>query len=150
MWKRGNLSRSRSRTVRPRRARAVAADEPPGPPPITATSKSHADAMLGAATRIRTVSEAWQRRHDGTPDVEHDGLTGEKARAVGDDPRHAVGDVLHGTEAAHRRGGDQLRHRRLVAAPQSALDVEAGGVGGDEARVDAVDGDAVRPELARE
>src|SRR5712691_13112722 len=49
MWKRGNLSRSRSRTLRPRRASAVAAEEPPGPPPITATSKSHPDAMLGAA-----------------------------------------------------------------------------------------------------
>ena len=38
MWKRGKRSRSSSSTLRPRRASAVAALEPPGPPPITATS----------------------------------------------------------------------------------------------------------------
>ena len=38
MWKRGNVSRSRSRTRWPLRASCAAAEEPPGPPPITATS----------------------------------------------------------------------------------------------------------------
>ena len=38
MWKRGNRSRSSTTTLRPRWASAVAAVEPPGPPPMTATS----------------------------------------------------------------------------------------------------------------
>ncbi len=38
MWKRGKRSRSSTSTLRPRRASAAAALEPPGPPPITATS----------------------------------------------------------------------------------------------------------------
>ena len=38
MWKRGKRSRSKQATARPARARTVAAVEPPGPPPTTATS----------------------------------------------------------------------------------------------------------------
>jgi predicted metalloprotease len=38
MWKRGTRSRSSTTTLRPRWASAVAAVEPPGPPPMTATS----------------------------------------------------------------------------------------------------------------
>ena len=37
-WKRGKRSRSRTRTLRPARARDVATVEPPGPPPMTMAS----------------------------------------------------------------------------------------------------------------
>ena len=46
MWKRGNCSRSRRSTRRPRRASAVAVLEPPGPPPMTTASKSQASVGL--------------------------------------------------------------------------------------------------------
>src|SRR3954451_12542493 len=41
MWKRGNFSRSRIRTLRPFWRRKLATDDPAGPPPATITSKSY-------------------------------------------------------------------------------------------------------------
>jgi hypothetical protein len=40
MWKRGKVSRSSASTLRPFFARKAAAEEPPGPPPMTMTSNS--------------------------------------------------------------------------------------------------------------
>ena len=52
MWKRGNCSRSRRSTRRPRRASAVAVLEPPGPPPMTTASKSQASVGLMRAGAV--------------------------------------------------------------------------------------------------
>jgi hypothetical protein len=68
MWKRGNRSRSRRTTFRPARASAVAVLEPPGPPPMTATSKSQPSLAvftiaddLSSLVRLRLVRRAGKR-----------------------------------------------------------------------------------------
>src|SRR6185295_16174517 len=51
MWKRGNFSRSRITAFRPARASTVAAEDPAGPPPITATSYISAPSPTERAER---------------------------------------------------------------------------------------------------
>ena len=62
MWKRGKWSRSRRSTDRPFRARAVAALEPPGPPPTTTMSNSQSLGVVMVADRMSRRADGYCAR----------------------------------------------------------------------------------------
>src|SRR5438034_7761744 len=113
MWKRGNCSRSSRRTFRPRLASAVAALDPPGPPPTTATSKFQ-PAVTGVMppTGPPLARARVGRRAAALPDV----LAGDGFDEVGA-PAGPGGD--HELAALDRRG---MAHQLVL--PRHVVDVD--------------------------
>src|SRR6185436_1052182 len=115
MWKRGNCSRSSRTTLLPRRLSAVAALEPPGPPPTTATSKSHPLLVMPVCAH---VSPPCSRPHHGA-----------ELGAVGFEPVEENAHVPADAEVPHSHievgprllGGVDL-HARGHAEAQRGLD----------------------------
>src|SRR6202030_4740907 len=61
IWNRGNVSRSKRTTECPRWPSEIAADEPAGPPPATAKSKSY----RGLAIVIRSLRYHFEKPEEG-------------------------------------------------------------------------------------
>ena len=124
-WKRGNVSRSKSPTLSPARARNAAVVEPPGPPPMTATSycRRHHDRPPGSDVREPRASRApgAQSRGQRRDEVGRDSPTSATSRRVCTSTSASTTGVTRSrrgrvVEPAGDRVDHRLADRRVRAA----------------------------------